>query len=325
MKDAILQLLKKSRPDFVSGEEICKKLNVTRTAVWKHVKSLREEGYEIDARPRLGYTLTQIPDLINAEELTDGLNSRFIGRKIYYYNVAKTTNDLAKDLAGQGAPNGAIVLAEEQNSGKGRLGRYWHSPKYKGIYYSTILHPPVSLAEASQLTMVSAVALTLAIRRQTGVPVGIKWPNDLLVNGRKLCGILTEMSAEVDRIEHLVVGAGLNVNHTETDFPPELLDIATSLRIESGIIHSRVTLLQAMLEEFENWYTVWLEQGFATVLAKWKELSVSLNRPVRLITIKESWEGWANDVDESGALILRLPDGTQRSFISGEVSLRMDN
>ena len=324
MKDAVLQLLKKSRPGFISGEDICRELSVTRAAIWKHIQSLREEGYEIDARPRLGYSLIGIPDRLNAEEITDGLNSRFLGRKIYYYDIAKTTNDLAKELAGQGAPNGAIVLAEEQNSGRGRLGRYWHSPKHKGIYFSTILHPPVSLAEASQVTMVSAVALALAIRRVTGVPAGIKWPNDLLVGGRKLCGILTEMSAEMDRIEYLVVGAGLNVNHTGEDFTPDILDTATSLRLESGSEQSRVALIQAMLEEFEKWYLIWLEQGFATVLTKWKELSVSLHCPVRVFTIKESWEGWAQDVDESGALILRLPDGTLRSFISGEVSLRID-
>ena len=322
MKEAILQLLKNYRPGFISGQEICKEMGVTRAAIWKHVQNLREEGYEIEARSRLGYSLTRVPDRLNPSEISDGLNTRFIGRKIFYRDTVKTTNDLAKELALGGAPDGAVVLAEEQNGGKGRLGRHWHSPKYKGIYFTTLLRPPVSLAEVSQLTMVSAVAFAAALRRRTGAAVGIKWPNDLLLNGRKICGILTEMSAEVDHIEYLVVGAGLNVNHTESDFPPELLEVATSLRMETGVVQTRAELLQGMLEEFEKCYTIWLEQGFAPVLAQWRELSVSLNCPVRVFTFKETWEGWAQDVDESGALIVSLPDGTTRNFISGEVSLR---
>ena len=171
--------------------------------------------------------------------------------------------------------------------------------------------------------MVTAVALTQAVRQSTGVPVGIKWPNDLLVHGRKICGILTEMATEMDRVAYVVVGSGLNVNHAPEDFSREIKDTATSLRIESGSVWSRASLLQRMLEEYETWYQTWLEQGFAPVLAKWKELSVSLNCPVRLDTINNSWEGWAQDVDETGALLLRLPDGAIQRFIYGEVSLRL--
>lgn len=323
MKRAILRLLKEFQSEYVSGEDICKKFNVTRTAVWKHIQTLREDGYEIEARPRAGYSLVSIPDRLYAEEILDGLNSKFFGHEVYYYDIVSSTNDVAKELVLQGARDGSLVVAEEQTGGKGRLGREWYSPKYKDIKFSLILYPPVNPSEASQVTMVTAVALTLAVRKKTGVPVGIKWPNDLLVRGRKLCGILTEMVAELDRIDYLVVGAGLNVNQELVEFPEEVRDIATSLKVEKGVDLARVSLLQAILEEYEQWYLLWLEQGFSVILAKWKELSVSLHCPVRIHTLNKSWEGWAEDVDDDGALLLRLPDGGLQRLIAGDVSLRV--
>lgn len=324
MKKSILRLLKDFRPEYISGEDICKKLNVTRTAVWKHVQSLREEGYVIEARPRAGYALMGIPDMLYGEELKDGLKSEFFGRQVYYYDTVSSTNDTAKELVRQGAQDGTVVIAEEQNGGKGRIGRQWFSPKYKGIYFSIILYPPVSPAEASQITIVTAVALTLAVRKKTDVPVGIKWPNDLLVDGLKLCGILTEMGAEMDRIDYLVIGAGLNVNQDLAEFPDDIHDIATSLKAASGFKQDRISLLQAILEEYERWYLLWLEQGFSVILDKWRELSVSLHCPVRVHVhaLNKSWDGWAEDIDDSGALLLRLPDGSLQRLIAGEVSLR---
>lgn len=323
MKRAILRLLKESRPEYVSGEDICKKFNVTRTAVWKHIQALREDGYEIEARPRAGYSLLSVPDRLYAEEILDGLSSKFFGREVHYCDSVSSTNDVARELASQGARDGSLVVAEEQTGGKGRLGRQWHSPKYKGICFSVLLYPPVNPSEAAQMTMVTAVALALAVRKKTGVPVGIKWPNDLLVGGRKLCGILTEMSAELDRIDYLVVGSGLNVNQGLDEFPEEVRDMATSLKVETGFDIARVSLLQAILEEYERWYMVWLEQGFSAILTKWKEMSVSLHCPVRIHTLNKSWEGWAEDVDADGALLLRLPDGGLQRLIAGDVSLRV--
>jgi len=325
LKKAILRLLKERQPEYVSGEEICKSLNVTRTAVWKHIQVLREDGYEIDARPRAGYLLTGVPDKLLPEEIRDGLTIRFIGRKVFYYDRVSSTNDLARELARKGAGDGSLVVAEEQTGGKGRLGRGWFSPAYKGIWFSLILYPPVNPFDASQITMLAAVALASAIRDVTGVAAGIKWPNDLLVNGRKICGILTELSAEMDRINHLVVGVGINANLDPEDFPGEVWNTATSLKIEAGRPISRVGLLQAALAEFEKWYTVWLTGGFAPVLAKWKEMSVSLHCPVRIHTLNKAWDGWAEDVDEDGALLLRLPDGKLQRLVSGEVSLRLVN
>lgn len=323
MKETILRLLKERSPEYVSGEEICRLLNVTRTAVWKHIQALRESGYEIEARPRAGYTLTGIPDRLYPEEIRDGLSNRFLGRKIYYFDTVSTTNDKAKELARQGDGEGTLIVAEEQTGGKGRLGRKWFAPKYKGIWFSLILCPPVLPPEANQVTMLAAVAVASAIKKETGIEAGIKWPNDLLVGSKKICGILTELSAEMERINYLVAGIGINVNQDETDFPEELRESAASLKNEFKRKIDRVRLIQTTLAEFEGWYGTWLEQGFAPVLARWKEMSVSLNCPVRISTPNNSWDGWAEDIDGDGALLLRLPGGDLKRVISGEVSLRL--
>ncbi len=318
-----MRLLKESRPEYVSGEEICKRLDVSRTAVWKHIQALRETGYVIDARPRSGYMLVGIPDRLFPEEIRDGLSTRFLGREIYYCDSISSTNDLAKELARQGAGEGFLVVAEEQVGGKGRVGRPWHLPKNKGLLFSLILRPSVEPFQASQVTMMTAVALASAIKDETGIEAGIKWPNDLLVGGKKICGILTELGAEMERINYLVMGAGINVNQDRKDFLEEFRDSATSLKIEAGRFLPRTGLLQACLVEFERWYDVWLTRGFTPVLDKWKEMTVSLSCPVRVSTLNQFWEGWAEDIDADGALLLRLPNGESMRFISGEVTLRL--
>lgn len=323
MKETILRLLKERRSEYVSGEEICRSLNVSRTAVWKHIQALREKGYEIEARSRAGYMLTGIPDRLFPEEIGDGLATRFLGRTVYYCDSVSSTNNLAKELAGQGAADGTLVVAEEQTGGKGRLGRQWCSAKYKGSFFSFILFPPLMPQEANMVTLITAVAMASAVRDETGVAAGIKWPNDLLVNGKKICGILTEMSAEMEKINYMVVGVGLNVNQEENDFPEEVSASATSLKDQTGSNISRVKLVQAFLLEFEKWYLLALENGFAPVLARWKEMSVSLNCPVRIHNPNSSWDGWAEDIDSDGALLLRLPGGEIKRVISGEVSLRL--
>ena len=323
MKDMVLRLLKQNGPEYVSGEEICKLLQVTRTAVWKHIQALREDGYEIDARPRAGYLLVAAPDKLYPEEIGEKLATRFFGQSIYYCESTPSTNDLAKELAQKGMPEGTLIVVEEQTGGRGRLGRDWHSPKGKGLWFSLVLRPPVMPSQAPQLTILAAVAMAEAIRGETGLPVGIKWPNDLLLDGKKLCGILTEMSAEMERVNHMVLGIGLNVNQDEGDFPADVKQTATSLLLEGGGPLPRVNLLKNVLASLERWYDRWLEEGFQPVLARWKELSVTLGRSVRIHSLNESWEGWAEEVDEEGALVLRLPDGSHRRVISGEVSLRL--
>ncbi|MEW6274724.1 MAG: biotin--[acetyl-CoA-carboxylase] ligase [Bacillota bacterium] len=320
MKEQVLTLLKEHQPEFVSGELICKNLGVSRTAVWKHIQTLRAEGYAIVSQPHAGYRLLAVPDRLYPQEILSGLKTKFIGRRIFYYAQAPSTNLLARELALAGAPDGALVVAEEQTGGRGRLGRGWFSPFGEGIWCSLILYPPVNSVEAPPLTMLTAVAVARAVRQAAGVSPGIKWPNDLLLGDKKICGILTEMSAEMERINYLIIGTGINVNIE--DFPGEIKSVATSLKAYAGRAVSRVKLLQAYLQEMELLYRIWLKEGFPPVLKLWKELCVTLHRPVRVSSLKESVEGWAEDVDAQGNLILRTADGAVRRITAGEVSLR---
>ncbi|KJS15399.1 MAG: biotin [Peptococcaceae bacterium BRH_c4b] len=320
MKSIVLKLLRENYPDYTSGEEICKNLGVSRTAIWKHVQALRAKGYDIESQTKSGYRLLAVPDRLYPEEIYSGLETVTLGRNIYYLDSTSSTNHVARELAAGGAPEGTLVVAEAQAGGRGRMSRGWYSPHALDVLCSLILRPELPPAEAPPVTMLAAVALARAVKDISGIKAGIKWPNDLLVNGKKLCGILSEMNAEMERVNFLVVGMGVNVN-TER-FPEELSEIATSLKIESGAFVSRRLLLQKMLYQFEQLYGLWLARGFKPVLAEWKENCVTLNCPVRVISARETLEGWAEDVDDTGALLLRLPDGSLKQLLAGDVSLR---
>ncbi|GBF32046.1 biotin--protein ligase [Desulfocucumis palustris] len=320
MKNAVLRLLRENSPGYISGEEICKRMGVSRTAIWKHIQALRAEGYDIDSQTHSGYRLVAVPDRLYPEEIYCGLESVILGRNVYYFDSTASTNQAAREIAAGGGAEGTLVVAEEQTGGRGRMGRGWYAPRYLGIFCSLILRPELPPTEAPPVTMLAAVALARAIQEVCHIKAGIKWPNDILIGGKKLCGILTEMSAEMERLNYLVVGMGVNVN--TADFPGELKEIATSLKIETGAFVSRRLLLQRLLYQFEQLYRVWLDKGFKPVLAEWKEYCVTLNCPVRVTSVRETLEGWAEDVDDTGALLLRLPDGTLKQLVAGEVSLR---
>jgi len=330
MKKQILFLLKNGYPQAVSGESICKTLGVSRTSVWKHIQALRRDGYEIVAQPNVGYRLVNVPDFLYPEEVTYNLTTDFLGHTVYYYKEADSTNQIAKDLAIQGAREGSLVVAEAQSAGHGRLSRRWFSPYGKGIWCSVILYPKINPVEVPPITMLASVAIAQAIREVVGVKAGIKWPNDIHLKGKKVCGILTEMGAEMERVRYLVLGIGLNVNIESEDFPSTLREVATSLKIESSQPINRIHLLQVILKELEKLYLVWLKEGFAPILIQWKKLCVHLPGLVDLncrgvkfnAPTQESWEGWVEDVDLSGALLLRLSTGEIRRFITGEISLR---
>lgn len=323
MKKAnVLALLRENEPEFISGEEICRKLGISRTAVWKHIRTLRQEGYGIDAAPRSGYRLLAVPDRLYAQEIIKDLDTGFIGQTIYHYGRIGSTTREARELAAGGSPGGTLVVAEEQTGGRGRLGRGWFSPAGMGIWCSLVLRPEIDPAKAPPVTMLTAVAVSAAVEKVAGVRPGIKWPNDLLMRGRKLCGILTEMDAEMEKVNFLVVSIGINVNIPGDIFPEELKEATTSLYLETGRRVSRQDLLKQILREFEERYLTWLDAGFGPVLEEWKERCVTLNCPVKVSTPRESWEGWAEDVDSGGALILRMPDGSRQTFMAGEVSLR---
>jgi BirA family biotin operon repressor/biotin-[acetyl-CoA-carboxylase] ligase len=314
---AVLQVLR-GAADAVSGEYLATQLGLSRAAVWKRVHRLKAQGYVIEGSPRRGYRLLAVPDKLLPEEVLQGLKTGVFKGPVHYFETLDSTNDLAKALAVQGAPEGTVVVAEAQTGGRGRLGREWNSPSGVGLYVSLVLRPMLPPMELPQITLTTAVAVVRAVRRVAGLAPGIKWPNDLLLNGKKLGGILTEMETESDRIRHVVVGLGLNVNNP--GFPPELAATATSLALVAERTFSRVNLLQAWLEEFEALYERFLHQGFQEILEEWKGSAVTLGKMVTVRQGPREISGQALDVAPDGALLLRTADGEMVRVTSGEIT-----
>ncbi|MBQ2663492.1 MAG: biotin--[Clostridia bacterium] len=311
MKQRILDILKNA-DDFVSGEDISNKTGISRAAVWKHIKSLKNMGYEIDSVTNRGYRLVSSPDLITAEEITQNLNTEFIGRRLFIYDETDSTNERAK---ASGEIEGSVFIAEVQNHGKGSRGRGWVSPRGTGIWHSILLKPDIPPSEVSQITLVAGLAVCKAI----GMGAKIKWPNDIVIGTKKVCGILTEMSAETDMVHYVVCGIGINVN-TE-NFDAEIKHRATSMYIESGEKQIRNDIIARELNYFEYYYKKFLEGGLGAILDEYKENCVTIGRDVTVIYKKENVTGKAADIDENGALVVETADGTIR-VTSGEVSVR---
>ncbi|WP_126427238.1 biotin--[acetyl-CoA-carboxylase] ligase [Brevibacillus marinus] len=317
-----LEILKafRAQPDqFISGERLSELCNCSRTAVWKHIEELRQEGYQFEAVRRSGYRLVSAPDRITAEEITVGLATEVIGQTVRAYDTVESTQILAHQAAAQGAPEGTVVLAEQQTGGKGRLGRSWHSPKHAGVWMSLVLRPDIPLPRAPQITLLTAVAMVKTIKRETGLDADIKWPNDILLNGKKMCGILTELQAESDRINYLIVGIGVNVNTRAEDFPPELRALATSLRLESGRLIRRAAFIQTFCVQFEQLYQEYLQRGFAPIRARWEASAVTLGRQVTVRTSKETLHGRAVGLDADGSLIVEDAAGVRHKVYSADI------
>ena len=321
MRKEILNLLKTAGDTYISGEEIAERLGVSRTAVWKHIKELRRAGYDIVSQSRSGYALKGTPDVLTPTELAPLLADSLFGGNILYHEETRSTNEDAKAAADAGAPDGTLVVTEFQGTGHGRLARGWFCPKGEGVLFSVILRPTSFLPqEAPKCTLLAAVAVARAIR-SLGLDVGIKWPNDILADGRKLVGILTEMSAEMERIHYIVIGIGINVNITADEFTPDIQDTSTSLAILAGHAVDRRQLLAAILHEMETLYRAVQDDGFAPVFDAWRELSVTLGQDVRVLGVGETFEGRAADIDETGALLVDTSEGRRR-VLAGDVSIR---
>ncbi|MGP1585942.1 MAG: biotin--[acetyl-CoA-carboxylase] ligase [Schwartzia sp. (in: firmicutes)] len=320
MQVKILELLRAVGSGSISGAEIAKQIGVSRTAVWKHIHALQEAGYEIVSYPRRGYTLVGSPDLLLPQEILPLLSNRHIGRTILHFDDIPSTNNEAKRQAQNGAASGTVVVAEAQSAGRGRLSRGWFSPKGKGIWFSVLLRPFFLPQEAPKCTLMAAVAIVRAMRA-FGFDVVIKWPNDILYHGKKLVGILTEMSAEMERINYIVIGAGINVNTKAEDFPDELLEIATSLLLIKGEPTSRRALFVEILKALEELYFEVEVNGFAPVLGEWRKYAVTLGQEVNVIGVNETFAGTAVDIDEDGALLIDTAEGYRR-VLAGDVSIR---
>lgn len=315
----LLELFEGHAGQYVSGELISQQLNVSRTAVWKKIKKLEAEGYQFEASRKLGYRLLSAPDKLPVDELIQKQQSHIFGRAIHWFEDVESTQDIAKKLAEEGAPEGTLVIAEQQLSGRGRMGRGWISPKGKGIWMSLIMRPLVPVHFAPQLTLLTAVALCRSLRRITSLPIGIKWPNDLLIEGKKISGILLESAAEDERLCYVIAGTGISVNLEEADYTAEVLERATSLRVASGTKWERSDIITDFLQEWEQLYFLYQEEGFAPIITLWEALSVSLHKPAILTTPQGVIEGTPIGLDPSGAITVRKNDGSTIVVFSAEM------
>ena len=322
MDDKILQLLRERPSDFLSGEEISHRLKVSRTAVWKRVKRLRGLGYEIEASTRLGYRLVRSPDLLTPAEVKSVLSTKWMGKVIHHFHTIDSTNSEAYQLALRGTREGEVVIAESQKKGRGRLGRCWYSPPSLNLYLSVILRPKIPPQQASLITLMAAVATADAIQKFSGLFPLIKWPNDILMRGRKVAGLLNEIHSEMDRIHFVILGIGVNLNMDGKMFPKAIRTVATSLKNEMGETISRKAFLSCLLQEWERWYAIFLEEGGSAVLKAWKDWAQIKGRQVKVTSFGETLVGTAVDVDSDGALILKTKDGEQKRIVAGDVEYR---
>jgi BirA family biotin operon repressor/biotin-[acetyl-CoA-carboxylase] ligase len=315
----VLRLLREGS-GFVSGEYMSSRLGISRTAVWKHVKKLRRSGYSIEAIPRNGYRLRYSPDLPSELEIRPWLETETLGCRIVFREEVESTNDLASELAGEGEPEGLVVIADQQSAGKGRMDRRWISPPGQNLYLSVVLRPAVSPWQAPQMAIVVVTAVVRTIEALAeGIRLGIKWPNDVVCNGRKLAGILCELSSDLDMVHYLVAGIGINVNMKDLD--GELEGRATSLLEETGKEHSRPQMAGRLLNELERSYSRWLEQGLSGFIPFWEDRSVLTGKTVVIETPSGNLTGRAIRLSPSGGLEIERPDGSVMEVLSGDVHI----
>ncbi len=318
-KDKILNLLRATKAGFLSGEELARKCGISRTMVWKHIKSLERDGFRIEAVPSQGYRITSTPDILRQADIKHELKTRVIGKDLILLSEVVSTNVVAQEMAISGAPEGTVVIAEIQRGGKGRLGRKWFSPK-GNLYLSVILRPDIAMHKAPVITLMGAVAIASAIRKQCGLAPGIKWPNDVLLRGRKVCGLLSEMSAEQDRIRYLVLGIGVNVNMELRSLPVDVEAVSTTLAREAGQEIDRTLLLRSLLRELDKWYASFLANE-QDILREWMSLNITVGSRVQVSGAGRIIEGLAQRIDGEGRLIIRQDDGSFQTVAAGDVTI----
>lgn len=306
----------------VSGQQLADEFGISRTSVWKHIKELQEKGYEISSIKKKGYVLSGIPDTLEASAIQPLLKTERFGKTYQWIASCESTQIIAHQLAQQGVPDGTVVLTEEQTAGRGRMARKWDSAYGKGIWMSVILRPDVPLHRAPQFTLITAVAVVRAIEEVTGLRPDIKWPNDILMNGKKSTGILTELQSDADGIQALIIGIGLNVNQEPKDFSDEVKDIATSLKMEAGQHISRQELVRAILYHLEQYTALYIKEGFSVLKLMWESYSTTIGKPVCARMAKETLEGIAEGITEDGVLQLRTPDGKLHGIYSADIEMK---
>lgn len=316
-EEMILGFLAEGGDDYISGATLSDKLGLSRTAVWKHVEQLRRLGYRIEAQASRGYRLVEVPDRLTSLELAPLLATRDFGRTLHFHEELGSTNTEAFALGQTGAFHGELVVAETQTEGRGRRGRTWVSPPGKNLACSLVLRPEIPPARAPEVTLLAAVALAETMR-EAGAEASIKWPNDVQLGGKKVAGILTELSADTERVHFIVLGLGVNLNTEAADFPPDVAALATSLRVARGQKVPRALFLAALLVKLEGWVDRWVDEGFGPVREAWRRLSSTLGQEVRVRSEGRELVGVAEDIDASGALLLRVAGRVER-VLAGDV------
>jgi BirA family transcriptional regulator, biotin operon repressor / biotin---[acetyl-CoA-carboxylase] ligase len=318
LKAKILKLFVEHQGEYVSGEAMSRTLGISRAYIWKGIKSLREEGFEFDASRNKGYVLMKRPDKLFAYNIPISRSDKYIkDLNIIHFEKIDSTNNKAYELASSGVPNNSVVIAEKQTKGKGRLGRTWVSPTSTGIYASLIIRPDLEPDEIPAITLVAALAVTEAIRECTGLEASVKWPNDVMYKNKKLCGILTEMKADSDNVDFLVLGLGVNVNTPGSKLP----ETGTSISVEIGSKVDRAELFKTIFTEFLKRYEIMEKEGFSALRNECKKVSSVLNREIKIEEHKRLLKGKAVDIDEKGALILLDSNGDLVRVFSGDVTV----
>lgn len=319
-KTEVLQLLRDSG-EYVSGQQICESFGISRTAVWKIMNQLKEEGYEIEAVQNKGYHLAGVPDVLSLSEIQSRIKTKMAGRHLLYFDVIGSTNIEAKKQAENNAPEGLLVVADKQEAGRGRRGRSWESPAGANIFMTILLRPAYSPVKAPMVTLVMAVSAAQAIADVTDLDVRIKWPNDIVVNKKKVVGILTELTMETDYIQYLVCGVGINVNQTE--FPEAIQATATSLYLEGGRKVNRAGLIEKVMEHFEENYEIFCKtEDMSGLIETYNELLVNNEAQVRVLDPKGEYDGLSHGINELGELMVEKQDGSMENVYAGEVSVR---
>lgn len=320
-KATLLEALKQTRNTCVSGQRLAQRLGISRTAVWKHINSLCRDGYTIKSCGKLGYRYVGAPNKLLPLEITHGLKTEWLGRYVVHYIQVGSTQDIAKEMVSKRVPHGTLIIAEAQTKGRGRLGRIWLSPEGQGLYFSLILRPQMSPIHAPKLTLMAGVAIARTIELATTIKAQIKWPNDVLISGRKVAGILNEIDAEMDRINAIILGVGININQDTASFPRELRNEVTSLKLEVGREISRLEILQTLLVELENLYEDLKDGNFPNILETWRKMDITLGSQVKAVLIDREILGEAIDIDQDGALLLKDKRGDIHRLLSGDLML----
>jgi BirA family biotin operon repressor/biotin-[acetyl-CoA-carboxylase] ligase len=305
--------------EYISGEKISDLLQISRAAVWKQVKVLREEGFKIEAKHSLGYRLLATPDRLVASDIENGLNCRLIGQKVISFTETDSTNVQARRIAEEGGIEGTVVVADQQNSGRGRLGRRWESPSGVNLYCSILLRPQIPVQQAPQLTFLSAVTVVETLKEVCQLTAEVKWPNDILVNGAKISGLLNEMSAETEQIHFVILGVGINLNMTASQFPDGLNYPATSVLLETGNPVDRLVFLRAFLQRLDLYYAEFLQEGFAPIRDRWENLCNLINVQVEVDLGSHHCCGTVVGLDSDGALRLQLENGKVERILAGDI------